>query len=563
MLTLTIRLRLYLAFSFLIVLSYPAEVLAGMQVEQPSVFLVSIGVNHYSAPEIPTLLSAVTDARTVEEAFKGANSRARTSLLVDATSAHVTAALEQVAHRATEDDVFVFYFAGHATIGSPEPRRSGAASGPFRLLLSDSPTKTFWTTGGLTSDYLRAVSGRIRARRQLFIFDTMIEEIDGLRTFARKVLELPSDVSRVAVERSIAVLAVSGFDLDDLSGKGGPIAVALREGLSKQADVAPRDGAVSVSEIDAYLRWRVHVLSSGSERMISLMRGPDYGLTGGALNRGRLMGLVPDTTWLTAPGDEKVRGMGADKTGDDNEAPKVPRAYALLVGTNLYDDPSAWKRLTNPVPDVDAIGDLLKRRYGFEVEVVRNPTRADFGRKLVEYHRRLREEDQFLVFVAGHGFFSEELFDEGFMVFRNIKGLCDEGCMSHGDFRSAIEGMPARQVLVVLDSCFSGTFDSQRSSLDLPPEVDAAEYVRRKLKLKTRQYITSGGKEYVPDGIPGHHSPFAQGILRVLQSGRSFLTFSSIVQQIGSIDPQPRYGTLKSSDAGAEFVLGVGLVRPN
>src|SRR5262249_57607812 len=49
-----------------------------------------------------------------------------------------------------------------------------------------------------------------------------------------------------------------------------------------------------------------------------------------------------------------------------------------------------------------------------------------------------------------------------------------------------------------------------------PDEVDDTEFLKRKLKYDARQLLTSGGKEYVPDGIAGHHSPFAARFLDAL-----------------------------------------------
>ena len=49
-------------------------------------------------------------------------------------------------------------------------------------------------------------------------------------------------------------------------------------------------------------------------------------------------------------------------------------------------------------------------------------------------------------------------------------------------------------------------------------ELDQFEYINRKLKLKTRKFLTSGGKEYVSDGRPGQHSPFVRKLLEAIRS---------------------------------------------
>ena len=60
-------------------------------------------------------------------------------------------------------------------------------------------------------------------------------------------------------------------------------------------------------------------------------------------------------------------------------------------------------------------------------------------------------------------------------------------------------------------------------------------FIERKKKYKTRLYLTSGGKEYVPDGRPGHHSPFARKFLEALRNyggNDGILTVNEIIQYV-------------------------------
>ncbi len=69
-----------------------------------------------------------------------------------------------------------------------------------------------------------------------------------------------------------------------------------------------------------------------------------------------------------------------------------------------------------------------------------------------------------------------------------------------------------------MDVCFGGTFDqslaSSRGLDDEYKEKSPAEFITQKLTYKTRKFLTSGGKQYVSDGIPGKHSPFARAVSR-------------------------------------------------
>ena len=85
-------------------------------------------------------------------------------------------------------------------------------------------------------------------------------------------------------------------------------------------------------------------------------------------------------------------------------------------------------------------------------------------------------------------------------------------------------------------------------------------YIQRKLRFKTRKYLTSGGKEYVPDGRPGRHSPFAAKILEALRNygGRDkIITLPELMGYLDKINPEPRTGGFGDNEPGSDFVFVV------
>ena len=120
------------------------------------------------------------------------------------------------------------------------------------------------------------------------------------------------------------------------------------------------------------------------------------------------------------------------------------------------------------------------------------------------------------------------------------------------------------RILLVIDACFGGTFDPQISSKrgqnDLVyASATKAEILARKSTLKTRLFVTSGGKEYVPDGRPGANSPFAAQFLRALrtygtQDGTGILTFNDVIQFVDQVkDNQPRYNWFGDAEPSSDF----------
>jgi hypothetical protein len=80
----------------------------------------------------------------------------------------------------------------------------------------------------------------------------------------------------------------------------------------------------------------------------------------------------------------------------------------------------------------------------------------------------------------------------------------------------------------------------------------------RKLTYKTRKYLTSGGKEYVPDGRPGMNSPFARKFLEALR-GRGgkdlILSLIELNSYVETLKPQPRMGEFGDNAPGSDFVF--------
>lgn len=246
------------------------------------------------------------------------------------------------------------------------------------------------------------------------------------------------------------------------------------------------------------------------------------------------------------------------------DAAKLNRKdYALIFATDKYDN---WKGLVNPIYDARTIANDLKRIYGFNVEVVENANQSQVLDKLREYaEKKYGDLDQLFVFFAGHGFY-DETFKEGFVVTR--ESLPDDpgrsSYLRHSVLRSTINNNPCPHIFLTMDVCFGGTFDDNVGSRALDDEPyrspSQSEIIMRKLKLKTRKYLTSGGKEYVSDGIPGRHSPFAKQFIEALEKGMGadgILTLSEIMTYVETLKTAPQYGKFGADQIGSDFVFVV------
>jgi hypothetical protein len=233
--------------------------------------------------------------------------------------------------------------------------------------------------------------------------------------------------------------------------------------------------------------------------------------------------------------------------------------YALLFATDQYDN---WPDLVNPVDDARSIAKVLKEKYGFEIEIVENPNLDDVFNKLAEYgHKKFKPQDQLMIFFAGHGYFDEN-FGEGFVVAKN--SLQNDNAkttyISHNRLRGVVSNIPSEHIFLAMDVCFGGTFDPvvARTRGVEPEEASDTEFLARKLSRRTRKYLTSGGKEYVSDGIPGKHSPFTLKLLQALTDGGGadhILTLAELKAYIEKLKSEPRLGSFGDDTPDSDFVF--------
>lgn len=250
--------------------------------------------------------------------------------------------------------------------------------------------------------------------------------------------------------------------------------------------------------------------------------------------------------------------------GSQDTVKSKGNTYALMFASNVYD---YYSDLVNPVLDAQTIAMELGESYGVVSEVILNPTLAETAEVIREYaSRSYKPEDNLMVFFAGHGVY-DEVFREGYVISRDSKqdDLGKTSYLSHSNLRTMINNIDCPHIFLVMDVCFGGTFDPHLASLHRGgaaayADISTREFVERKLKYKTRLYLTSGGKEYVPDGRPGFHSPFARRFIESLRhygGDDGVLTTAEILQFVEKVNPQPRFGEFGDNEPGSDFILVV------
>jgi hypothetical protein len=234
------------------------------------------------------------------------------------------------------------------------------------------------------------------------------------------------------------------------------------------------------------------------------------------------------------------------------------RYYALVIGINNY--PSPMHELKTAVADAEAVSSILSDRYGFEVKLLVNAdaTHTRILEAIRNYKKTLKENDNLLIYYAGHGYLEG---DKAFWLPSDADAVDSPNRIIADELTTDMRIMPARHVLLISDSCYSGAL-----TREVDPVLSDAEQKRfldRMLTDRSRTLMASGGSEPVADNGPDGHSIFAYAVLRALAKDdlsmftASDLFYQWIRQQVaGRSDQVPQYNFIKSSGHdGGDFVF--------
>ncbi len=242
---------------------------------------------------------------------------------------------------------------------------------------------------------------------------------------------------------------------------------------------------------------------------------------------------------------------------------RAGKDYALFLAVGDYQE---WGALRNPVPDAEAIATQLMDKYGFQTEVVVNPTRDQIYAQLEKYRSITFPEDgQLLVFFSGHGEFIEST-GEGFIIpkegLKSNNDRFQNTYIPHARLEKMLDAIPCRHLLVAIDACYSGTFDQEIADLKgetnfkRPGDGSKSQLIQRELEAQSRIYLTSGGKERTPDGIV--HSPFAERMLEALEGEGGedgVLTINELYTFLEKAAPKPHKGRFGKHDPNGSFLF--------
>lgn len=249
---------------------------------------------------------------------------------------------------------------------------------------------------------------------------------------------------------------------------------------------------------------------------------------------------------------------GATQTTDVipvvNNGDGAPVYHAILIAAAEYQDPKI-NDLENPVKDAEELKRILVSQYTFDeenVKVLYNKSREQILQSLVAKSSALGENDNLLIFYAGHGIAEKDKFGnvDGYWVPSSAVKDVDATYISADDIRKSLKRSNAKHVLVVADACFSGALTRELSS-------EASVAIQRQYSIPSRKIMASGNLEPVPDD-----SRFIYYLKRNLKDNKQkYLTarklFDSFYEAVmNNSETTPQYSAIKNvGDEGGEFVF--------
>lgn len=226
--------------------------------------------------------------------------------------------------------------------------------------------------------------------------------------------------------------------------------------------------------------------------------------------------------------------------------------HALIIGNNNY---KYIAKLNTAINDAKSVGYILQNKYGFKVKLIVDGTRNDILSVLDGYRTKLTQNDNLLIYYAGHGYYDKEA-ERGYWLPVDAKETTKVAWLSNVDITDTLKATKAKHVMVVADSCYSGTLTRA-----IHVKLRSPEWLSKISRKKSRTVLTSGGLEPVSDSGGGVHSVFAKVFLNILKENTGVmdgtLFFSKLRRPVMvNSDQTPQYSDIrKAGHDGGDFLF--------
>jgi TPR repeat protein len=233
-----------------------------------------------------------------------------------------------------------------------------------------------------------------------------------------------------------------------------------------------------------------------------------------------------DTVNFSIPSEDFQQGKAPEQKVN------FGRYYALMIGNNDYRD---LPKLETAANDAREFGRILESKYGFATKVLLNATRAEIYAALDGYRKELTENDNFLLYYAGHGELDRKN-RRGYWLPVDADSDSHINSIPNYTITDILNIMSVRQAIIISDTCYSGIMtrsavNGQKVGMSDERRLKWLKEIARK---RSRTVLTSGGLMPVMDAGPSDHSIFAKSILDALVENDTIIEASRLYRRIRS-----------------------------
>ncbi|MBI9053344.1 MAG: caspase family protein [Bacteroidales bacterium] len=251
--------------------------------------------------------------------------------------------------------------------------------------------------------------------------------------------------------------------------------------------------------------------------------------------------------------DQRQTNNNTDPSILDKKETKNGKYYALLIGVNSYPDPGIMN-LDQPFSDATKLYNTLTSNYTFEkenVSLLNSPTREEIIAELDRLNRLIKEDDNLLIFYAGHGYWDTQ--DEvGYWMPSDAKKSNTANWIRNSTVRDYLRTVKTKHTLLIADACFSGGIFKTRKAFS-----DAPKSIQKLYEYPSRKAMTSGTLKEVPDKsvfLLYLNKRLTENIQAFISAEELFGSFKIAV--LNNSPNVPQYGEIKDTgDEGGDFIF--------
>lgn len=241
---------------------------------------------------------------------------------------------------------------------------------------------------------------------------------------------------------------------------------------------------------------------------------------------------------------------------------RIGRFHALVIGNDRY---SHLVPLANARSDATAIHQVLQDNYGFRSKLLLDATRLQMFEGIAALKDVTGPDDLVLIYYAGHGVSTRDLSYWLPVDIRSRQEAPGVG-LSSEEVANWIKTIPARHVMVIADSCYSGQGIAESGGTTFRA-ADVERILPFLIRSRSRTMLTSGGDGPVLDGGGGgEHSVFTRELLGVLRENQGILygaqLFNHMRERVkftvdgDAINQTPTFGSIeRAGHESGQFVF--------